>query len=207
MGGLHPTGVAPRVLVRALPQHSTAMLLRGLVAGYSGAGSRQLGHCFGRGGALDEGQGSSCCCKAIFKLCFAITVWDATCDLALVQALATASINLERCQWRNPAAVCCMTFALGLSSGQRGGRRLAVEVDASTSWLGSASGAGYSFLSSGSSRKSLRAVIRLWLLVQGGLLDDSGWASPPPPRTTLAGLPPTPLLKKTQGCSKQQVPK
>lgn len=148
------------------------------------------------GGALDEGQGSSCCCKAIFKLCFAITVWDATCDLALVQALATASMNLERCQWRNPAAVCCVTLALGLASGQKGGRRLAVEVDASTSWLGSASGAGCSFLSSGSSLKSLRAVNRRLVLVQGGHLDNSGWA-----------FPSTPVLQKTQGCSKQQVPK
>lgn len=156
------------------------MLLRSLVAGYSGAGSRQLGHCW-EGGALDEGQGSSCCCKAIFKLCFTITVWDATCDLALVQALATASMNLERCQWRNPAAVCCVTLALGLASGQKGGRRLAVEVDASTSWLGSASGAGCSFLSSGSSLKSLRTVNRRLVLVQGGHLDNSGWASPLPP--------------------------
>lgn len=96
----------------------------------------------------------------------------------------------------NPAAVCCVTLALGLASGQRDRRRLAVEVDASTSWLGSASGAGYSFLSSGSSCKSLRAVNRHRLLVQGGHLGNSGWASPL-----------TPLLQKTQGCSKQQVPK
>lgn len=166
------------VLVRApRPQHSTAMLLRSLVAGYSGAGSRQLGHCWVGGTTLDEGQRSSCSRKAIFKSCFAVTVWDATCDLALVQALATASMNLERCQWRNPAAVCCVTLALGLASGQKGGRRLAVEVDASTSWLGSASGAGCSLLSSGSSLKSLRAVNRRRLAT---------W-------TTLAGLPPYPL--------------
>jgi hypothetical protein len=45
---------------------------------------------------------------------FAATIWDATCDLALLQGLATASRNLERGQWRKPAAVCCLTLALGL---------------------------------------------------------------------------------------------
>lgn len=166
------------VLVRApRPQHSTAMLLRSLVAGYSGAGSRQLGHCWGGGGHWMKAKGVAAVAKQYLNRVLPSPFWDATCDLALVQALATASMNLERCQWRNPAAVCCVTLALGLASGQKGGRRLAVEVDASTSWLGSASGAGCSLLSSKSSLKSLRAVNRRRLAT---------W-------TTLAGLPPCPL--------------
>lgn len=44
--------------------------------------------------------------------------WDATWDLALLQALPTAGMNLERGQWRNPAAVCCLTLALGLERRQ-----------------------------------------------------------------------------------------